>query len=105
MAALSLREVTEKMVPEGQGNPLVRIIYTGPSAYLPLLSEISRGFDLRLNILHGQVEYIQGEPFGILTVEVEGSVEEFHRMVEFINAHHLKVEVLGYVRGSNRASA
>ncbi len=99
------REVTEKMVPEGQGNPLVRIIYTGPSAYLPLLSEISRGFDLRLNILHGQVEYIQGEPFGILTVEVEGSVEEFHRMVEFINAHHLKVEVLGYVRGSNRASA
>ena len=100
------REVMEKIVPEGQGgNPLVRIIYTGPSAYLPVLSEISRNFDLRLNILHGQVEYIQGDPFGILTVEVEGSPAEFRRMVEYIQSHHLKVEVLGYVRSDDRAFA
>lgn len=93
------REVMEKMAPEGErGNPLVRIIYSGPSAYLPVLSEISRNYDLRLNILHGQVEYIQGDPFGILTVEVEGPSVEFGRMVEYIQSHHLKMEVLGYVR-------
>ncbi len=93
------REVMEKMVEDGQeGHPLVRITYTGPSAYFPLLSEISRTFDLSLNILHGQVEYIQGEPFGVLTVEVKGPVAEFQRMTDFIVAQKLKVEVLGYVR-------
>lgn len=83
--------------PPGEGNPILRIVFRGPSANTPVVSEVVRKFGLVLNILQAQVDYIQGAPYGNVIVEAIGRGEDVARAMEFIRSLDLKVEVLGHV--------
>jgi D-methionine transport system ATP-binding protein len=85
--------------PAGQGNPVLRIVFRGPSANTPVVAEVVRRFGLVLNILQAQVDYIQGAPYGNVIVEAKGRGEDVSHAVDFIRSLDLKVEVLGHVAG------
>jgi D-methionine transport system ATP-binding protein len=51
---------------------LLKIIYRGSKAEEALISETARAFDVNVNVLHGQIEYIADQPIGILIVSLEG---------------------------------
>ncbi|HZY17859.1 MAG TPA: methionine ABC transporter ATP-binding protein [Ramlibacter sp.] len=55
---------------------LLRLAFAGDDLGRPLLSDVIRRFGLDLNILHGQVDEVQGRPFGSLAVLARGAREQ-----------------------------
>jgi D-methionine transport system ATP-binding protein len=58
--------VAERMK-TGSGH-LLRLAFTGTGVDQPILSEAIRRYELDFNILHGQIDEIQGQAFGSLAV-------------------------------------
>jgi len=86
-------------------NLVCRIIFTGPAANQPVLSEIVRRFGLSLNILQGHVDYIQGSPYGTITIEAAGPERAKQAALNFLRDNALAVEILGRVRETDRVVA
>jgi D-methionine transport system ATP-binding protein len=84
-------------VTAAEGNPIVRIVFTGPSANTPVISQAVRRFDVLLNILQGHVDYIQGEPYGNIIVSAEGAPAAVEAALGWIRAQGLQAEILGHV--------
>ena len=83
------------------GATLARIIFVGPTATDPIISDLVRHCDVGVNILRGNIDYIQERPFGTLLVELTGATE---RAVNFLKARNIEIEVLGYVASDARAA-
>ncbi|RAU20544.1 methionine ABC transporter ATP-binding protein [Paramagnetospirillum kuznetsovii] len=91
--------------PSSAEHLVFRIIFTGPSANQPIVSEMVRRFGLSFNILQGHVDYIQGSPYGTLTVEASGTEQAKQSALDFLRLNNLKVEILGRVPATDRAVA
>jgi len=78
-------------------NPVVKIVFTGPTAYEPIISRLSRVAGIDFNILAGQVDYIQNRPFGILFVEAMGGRDQAEQAIAYIQSRNLKAEIVGHV--------
>jgi len=89
----------------GTGQPVIRIVFTGPSAYSPIIAEVVRRFDVLLNILQAHVDDIQGSPYGNIIVEAVGSDRAVQAALDFIRGHGLKAEVLGHVPRHDQVAA
>ena len=91
--------------PEPGSNIVLRITFTGERATSPVISAISRKMNLDLNIWHGQIDEIQGAPFGTLVVEAIGNPQSIEAAISLLNVNKLGVEVLGHaVPGNLRAA-
>ena len=88
-----------------QGNPVLRIVFTGPNANSPVISEVVRRFAVTLNILLAHVDYIQGSPYGNIVVEAIGKGADLQAAIDHIRSNNLRVEVLGHVADHDRAVA
>jgi D-methionine transport system ATP-binding protein len=67
------------------------------SPLMPLLSETARRFNVNNNIISAQMDYAGGVKFGIMLTEMHGTQEETQAAIAWLQEHHVKVEVLGYV--------
>jgi D-methionine transport system ATP-binding protein len=74
-----------------------QVSFKGADASGPLVSHISRIFDVDVNILYGQVESIAGHPFGTLIVSVPSSPDFVGKIIEHLKCGSNAVEHLGYV--------
>ena len=98
--------LTEKMNnAAGKGNPVLRITFSGPHANEPVIADLVKRFDVVLNIIQANVDYIQGLPFGIIIVEAEGTQGAIDEAIAHVNGQDLKAEVLGHVAGNDSAAA
>ncbi len=61
---------------QGHQSRVLRLAFAGGDSDRPLLSDVIRRFGLDLNIVHGQVDEIQGTPFASLAVHVRGAGEQ-----------------------------
>lgn len=77
--------------------PLLQLEFTGQSVDAPLLSEISRNYNVNNNIISAQMDYAGGIKFGIMLTEMHGDPKQTLAAIAFLQDHHVKVEVLGYV--------
>ncbi|HYG90355.1 MAG TPA: methionine ABC transporter ATP-binding protein [Azospirillum sp.] len=97
----------DRLVPQpvADSNPVLRITFTGERATSPVISLLSRKFNIDLNIWHGQIDEIQGAPFGTLVVEVVGPPNAIEAAVSLLKVNNLGVEVLGHaVPGNHRVA-
>lgn len=83
--------------PSPQSETVLRIVFTGPHATDPILSQLSEQLGLQLNILGGAVDDIAGQPFGTLFVSVKTADAKLEAIRNFIAERNLTLEVLGYV--------
>ncbi|MEQ4532446.1 MAG: methionine ABC transporter ATP-binding protein MetN [Mixta sp.] len=83
--------------PTANSVPLLRLEFTGQSVDAPLLSETARRFNVNNNIISAQMDYAGGVKFGIMLAEMHGDDQETKNAIEYLQQHHVKVEVLGYV--------
>ena len=60
------------------------ITYSGNNAYEPLISKVSRDFEVQVPIVGGKIEYISGKPLGILVIGIHGSEEKRTAAINFI---------------------
>ena len=82
--------------PAQQGQ-LLRLAFAGDDSDRPLLSDVIRRFGLDLNILHGQVDEIQGRPFGALAVHVRGAREQLAAAVAHLRGAGVLVQEVAHV--------
>ena len=79
---------------DGNDSRVVKIHYRGSRAEEPVISETVRQFGVRINILHGHIEYIGGAPLGVLMVAIDGGEEPVEMSVAFIASRTERVEVV-----------
>ncbi|MBT0726270.1 methionine ABC transporter ATP-binding protein MetN [Rosenbergiella australiborealis] len=77
--------------------PLIRLEFTGQSVDAPLLSDISRRFNVDCNIISAQMDYAGGVKFGIMLTEMAGETEQCQQAIAWLQQQQVKAEVLGYV--------
>ena len=76
------------------GELLVRLQYAQRSPSAPMVSLVSRRFDIDLNILFGNVEIIGGSPLGALVVIASGEANKVQEALAYMMEQNVKVEVL-----------
>jgi D-methionine transport system ATP-binding protein len=77
--------------------PLVRLEFTGATVDAPLVSHISRLYNVDANILNSDIDYAGGVKFGMLLAEFHGTQQDLASALTYLRDNHVKVEVLGYV--------
>lgn len=92
----SLREKFQA-APVPDGRAILKIVFAGPHAESPVLSQLSRELSVDLEIVAGQIDRIGGHPFGVLVVAAPSAPTMLTRLQESIASLDLRSEVLGYV--------
>jgi D-methionine transport system ATP-binding protein len=87
--------VAEKLA-KGSGH-LLRLAFTGTGVDQPVLSETIRRFELDFNILHGQIDEIQGQAFGSLAVLAGGDPVKVAQAIAWLREQGVVVEELSHV--------
>lgn len=77
--------------------PILRFWFFNETATKPIISELTQQFNLRINILQGNVETIQNHTMGIMVLALQGSSENFSAAVTYLKNIGVNTEVLGYV--------
>ncbi|MGJ7510044.1 methionine ABC transporter ATP-binding protein [Variovorax sp. GT1P44] len=81
-----------------QAPQLLRLAFAGDDAAdQPLLSQVIRRFGIDLSIVHGQVDEIQGRPFGSLAVLARGASESVASAVAYLRGAGVMVQEVAHV--------
>lgn len=83
----------QDMAAEVQGR-LLRLSFTGSSTATPLLSQISRDYQLDLSILQGAVSRIKDVPYGQLVVAANGDLSRWSQVETLLAQQGVDCEVL-----------
>jgi D-methionine transport system ATP-binding protein len=83
----------------GNGHPdhLLRLLFVGDDVDRPLLSEAVKRFGIDFNILHGQIDEVQGQGFASLTLLANGSRESLAGAIGLLREHEVTVEEIDHV--------
>ena len=79
-------------LPAEGGAQLLRLAFAGEGSDSPLLSDVIRRFGVDLSIVHGQVDEIQGRPFGSLAVFVRGANDSLRQAVKYLRGNGVLVQ-------------
>lgn len=83
-------------VPDNQAS-LLRLVFAGEESNQSLLSDVIRRFGVDLNILHGQIDEVQGRPFGTLAVLARGAQEQLTASVAHLRNAGVLVQEVAHV--------
>jgi D-methionine transport system ATP-binding protein len=82
--------------PREDSAQLLRLAFAGEGADRPLLSDVIRRFGIDLSIVHGQIDEIQGRPFGSLAVLARGAREPLRQAVSHLRGAGVQVQELAH---------
>ncbi|MFD1032623.1 methionine ABC transporter ATP-binding protein [Metaplanococcus flavidus] len=82
----------KKIRDPNQNHTIYRIQFIGASVGQPLMSRISREYNLDLNVLFGNITELQGEPYGNLIVEFNGPAREIQKALADIRLNEVQAE-------------
>lgn len=74
--------------------PVLELLLTGDGAASPVISDLSRRFDVNVNVLAGSVESLAGRRFGRLQVELDAGAP-VGDVCEYLRSQGVTVEVAG----------
>ncbi|AGB42191.1 ABC-type metal ion transport system, ATPase component [Halobacteroides halobius DSM 5150] len=78
----------------GQGR-LIKLSFTGRSAGQPIVSKFVHTHQVEANILYGNIDKIQGTPFGTLIIELTGEREQVKTGIKDLNEQSgIRIEVI-----------
>ena len=92
-----IARVRHLMAADPEHGQVWRLTFATNESDQPLLSDVIRRFGLDLNILHGQVDEIQGQPFGLLSVFARGAREQLAAAIDYLRRAGVSVKELGHV--------
>lgn len=87
--------------PTTNRSPVIKCEFTGNSVDMPLFSQASKQFGAEFNILTSQMDYAGGVKFGFTICQVIGEQTAVMQAIEFLHAHRVDIEVLGYLDNPN----
>lgn len=81
---------------EERTGDILQLTFRGDDAEQAIISKAAIRFVVDLNILHGQITYIQDRALGTLIVELLGEPKERKRAAAWLTERTNRLEVLGY---------
>lgn len=75
-------DVPEELLDDLTDGELVNVHYTGTGALNPIISTLSKKYNVLINIIHGKIDYIDGKALGILFIYITGDAEEVKQSIE-----------------------
>ncbi|MBF4501956.1 methionine ABC transporter ATP-binding protein [Savagea sp. SN6] len=81
---------------EERTGDILQLTFRGDDAEQAIISKAATRFAVDLNILHGQITYIQDRALGTLIVELLGEPKERKRASAWLTERTNRLEVLGY---------
>jgi D-methionine transport system ATP-binding protein len=79
------------------GARLLRLAFAGSGVDQPVISETIRRYELDVNILHGQIDEIQGQAFGSLAVLAAGEASQVAAAIMYLREQGVVVEEMSHV--------
>ena len=76
------------------GELLVKLLFSRDSVGDSVISEISRDFNVSINIVLASVEVLEGAPLGGMIAIIKGEQEKIQGALDWMKAHYVEVEVL-----------
>lgn len=73
---------------------VLNLSFTDGSAGTPIISRLTKKFDVDVNILSGKIEYIQEKPIGKLTIQMNVDCHKLLDIITYFEENNVKVEVL-----------
>ncbi len=73
---------------------LIRVSFIGSLAGEPLISGMVKKYDIRANILYGNIDRVKDTPFGNLTLELIGNPGLMNEALDYLRENGLEIEVL-----------
>lgn len=83
--------------PQQHTHPVWRLCFSGKATTQPLVSQLINQFNLRINILQANVEYIKNHVLGFMTVAVDGKKEQLQAAMQHLQILDVQIEVVGHV--------
>lgn len=87
-----LIEAGDSFVSLKPGQKMIKLTYGSTSE--ALISKISREYAIDCSIVHGDVEIVHEQPFGVLVCILDGRPERVERALDFLKEQNVKVEVM-----------
>ena len=88
-----------------ENEKILKLKYLENSTTEPIISIISREFNVDANIIFGNVEIIQESPLGGLIVIIKGQEEQIHKVISYLKENNVEVEVIKDGRVSTKIIA
>lgn len=75
-------------------NPLYRLAFQNESVVTPVISQVSRKFNIDVNLLAGSINSVKTSEIGYLTVEFLGDPTDIQKAIEWLPDQNVFVEVI-----------
>lgn len=75
-------------------NLIVQVSFIGQVAFQPIVAEMIQQFNVKANIIYGQVDHIRDTLFGTMTIELLGSAQITDQAIAFLQQNGLEVQVV-----------
>jgi D-methionine transport system ATP-binding protein len=92
----AMKQRVAERLKSGSGH-LLRLAFTGSGVDQPILSETIRRYELDFNILHGQIDEIQGQAFGSLAILAGGKPAQVAEAIAYLREQGVVVEEMNNV--------
>jgi D-methionine transport system ATP-binding protein len=79
---------------------ILRIFFRGKTAKEPVITALIRHFDLVVNILYANLDFVHNTPFGSLIVTLDGAGENLKAATAFLQEQGCRIEVLNNVEST-----
>ncbi|WP_027410053.1 methionine ABC transporter ATP-binding protein [Anoxybacteroides tepidamans] len=73
---------------------VVQFAFAGSVTERPLIAELIRNFDVKINILQGKISQTHQGSYGVLFVHIDGSHEEVAKAIDYVRQQQVVVEVM-----------
>lgn len=93
------REMAALLQPEStsENAPVIRLWFHEESTSQPIIAGTCQRYNVDINILQANLEYIHHHPVGIMIMKIEGQKQNALDAIKHLRALGIKVEKLGYV--------
>jgi D-methionine transport system ATP-binding protein len=78
-------------------HPVLRLRFMPDTATQPIIAQLINRFQLRVNILQGNVEYVKKHAMGVMLVAVDGEKEKLDASMHYLQQIGVNAEVIGHV--------
>lgn len=78
-------------------NPVLQLTFFGNAATQPVMAQLMNQFNLRINILQANMEYIKKHAMGSMLLAIDGEKKHINAGIQHLKQLGVQVEVLGYV--------
>lgn len=74
---------------------LVKLSYVGSNTTEPIINDIYDKFNIKTNILAGNIELIENTPVGYLILALSGEEKDLNKVKDYLNKKDIRLEMLG----------